>query len=62
MTVLDRINAHRSELHVRRAALTLAALPFYVPGWLAGWTVRAMTFVAAAIVAGYKSGAGIEEE
>lgn len=62
MTILDRINANRQELQFKRAALTLAALPFYIPGWLTGWIVRAGTFIVAAVVAGYKDGRGTADE
>ena len=48
----------RWQLDVAAALLWLLCAPFYALGWLAGFIVRCVLWVVAAIIAGYKQGIG----
>lgn len=48
----------RMQLDIAAALLWLLCAPFYGLGWLAGFLVRCVLWVVAAMIAGYRSGIG----
>ena len=48
----------RFRLDVSAALLWLLCAPFYALGWVAGFVVRCVLWVTAAVIAGYKQGIG----
>lgn len=51
----------RLQVDVATILLLLVSAPLFALGWLAGVTVRCVLWIVAAIVAGYRSGAGMSE-
>jgi hypothetical protein len=48
----------RLQLDLSAAVLWLVSAPFYALGWLAGFMVKCLIWIAAAVVAGYRAGVG----
>lgn len=61
--MLDSIKATEQDISVGgalgNALLWLVSVPFFLLGWLLGVIVRALVWIAAAFVAGYKAGRGV---
>lgn len=60
--MLDSIKAERQEMRLGTAIgtglLWLLSLPFFMAGWVLGAIWRAILWIAAAFVAGFKAGRG----
>lgn len=65
VTLLDSIKAQEQDISVggaiNTALLWLVSVPFFLLGWLVGVIVRALVWIAAAFVAGYKAGRGVTD-
>lgn len=59
-SMIRDINIQVARLHIDLASalLWLVCLPWYSLGWLAGFGVRCVLWIVAAVVAGYQAGRG----
>ena len=58
--MLDRIRAEMERIDWRQAVidvlLWIVSLPFYLAGWIVGFTVFCILWFAASVVTGFKDG------